>query len=78
LRVTLTSATPSSVDVFYQTADEPRFNRKHVQRIPLREGKNDLCIELTDPALAGPMLMRFGESTGSFVLHRLELRAVPR
>jgi len=77
VRVELTSPAETVLELFYETSQAPGYSgdRKIVHDI--HKGRNVVYLTLKEAALAGRLRLDPGTVPGEYVLHGLEVRAVP-
>ncbi len=78
IRVELTSPVETELDLFYQTAKEPGYSESKKLSYPLYKGRNVVLLKLTQADLAGKLRLDPGTVPGEYILHCVEIRAVPR
>jgi hypothetical protein len=78
VRVDLTSPADTVLDLFYETRKASGYSAERVVSQPLHKGRNMVYLKLTDPSLSGRLRLDPGAVPGEYVLHGIEVRAVPR
>jgi phosphoglycerol transferase len=78
VRVELTSPAETTLELFYETNQARGYDESRKVSHPLHRGRNEVLLKLAEPSLAGRLRLDPGAVAGEYVLHAVEVRAVPR
>jgi hypothetical protein len=78
VRVDLTSPADMHLDLRYQTSRAPEYEEARKVSQLLHKGRNVVYLPVTTPGLAGRLRLDPGTVAGPYVLHSVEVRALPR
>jgi glycosyltransferase involved in cell wall biosynthesis len=78
LRVDMICPADTILQVFYKTTDCPGYSEAMSISKSVKTGRNVMIIPLNQPDICGALRLDPGKIPGEFVIHAIELRAVPR
>jgi hypothetical protein len=76
LHVRLSSPVTTEFQVFYATPQAPAYDQARTLEAKLRQGENDLYLEIPVHGCEIRLRVDPGEASGDYILHDLQLRAV--
>lgn len=78
LSIDVTSQAATSLDVVFKTRARPQYARTNVSTVVLPEGRHVARVRLAQPDIFGPLRVRLGTGAGAFLVHSIEVVALPR
>jgi len=78
LRIVFDAPEQTRADVFYDNLNPPGYSFQRSEGFRVEQGRNELYIPLSPPALSGRALFRPGLTSGNYAIHAIEVRAIDR
>ena len=78
VRVDLTSPADTVLELFYETSQASGYSGDRKVSQELHKGRNVVFLTLKEPTLSGRLRLDPGMIPGEYVLHDLEVRALPQ
>jgi phosphoglycerol transferase len=78
VHIELTSPADTVLELFYKTRGTPAYTEKQTVSQPLSKGRNVVDLKVTEPNLMDRLRLDPGTVPGRYILHAVEVRALPR
>lgn len=76
--IDVTSQARTTLDVLFKTRARPEYARTNLATVQIEEGRHVARVRLAQPDLFGPLRVRLGTGSGAFLVHSIELFALPK